>query len=156
MKKSIVLVAIALLGFTFSVQAQSCCKGENAKKGKCCAKKATETSSASLETVVGQAVFVSHKEEVHHETKSFTVYGNCGMCQRTIEGALKDVKGVRTANWNGDTDELTVTFNPHILSLDDIKQKVADVGYDSDTHRAKDEVYDDLPGCCQYERPAKQ
>ena len=36
---------------------------------------------------------------------------------------------------------------------EDIKQKIADVGYDSDSHRAKDEVYNSLPGCCQYDRP---
>ncbi len=39
----------------------------------------------------------NHKE--HHKTELkkevFTVFGNCGMCERTIEGSLKDVEGVR-------------------------------------------------------------
>ena len=39
------------------------------------------------------------------------------------------------------------------ITLDEIKQKIADVGYDSDTHRAKDAIYAALPGCCQYDRP---
>ena len=150
MKKTMVLVAFAILGLVGTTQAQSCCKGENAKKGKCCAK----TASPSSEDKAATAMFVSDtSEEAHHETTTFTVYGNCGMCKRTIEGALDGNKAIKSANWDGDTDQLTVTFNPHLLSLDDIKQKIADVGYDSDTHRAKDEVYNSLPGCCQYERP---
>ncbi|MCB0669976.1 MAG: heavy-metal-associated domain-containing protein [Saprospiraceae bacterium] len=83
----------------------------------------------------------------------FTVYGNCGMCERTIEGSLKGVEGVTLADWDKETDQMTVSYNPELITLDAIKQKVADVGYDSDTHRAKDEVYNSLPGCCQYDRP---
>ena len=85
----------------------------------------------------------------------FTVYGNCGMCERTIEGALIDVEGVTLADWDKETHQMTVSFNPEVITLDTIKQKIADVGYDSDTHRAKEEVYNNLPGCCQYERPSK-
>ncbi len=92
-----------------------------------------------------------HKAELKKEV--FTVYGNCGMCERTIEGSLKDVDGVTLADWDKETDQMTVSFNPEVIALDAIKQKIADVGYDSDTHRAKDEVYNSLPGCCQYERP---
>lgn len=94
-----------------------------------------------------------HKTEVKREV--FTVYGNCGMCERTIEGSLKDVEGITLADWDMETDQMTVTFNPEKIMLDAIKQKIADVGYDSDTHRAKDEVYNNLHGCCQYERPNK-
>lgn len=92
-----------------------------------------------------------HKAELKKEV--FTIYGNCGMCERTIEGSLKDVDGVALADWDKETDQMTVSFNPKVITLDAIKQKIADVGYDSNTHRAKDEVYNNLPGCCQYERP---
>ena len=88
------------------------------------------------------------------KTETFTVYGNCGMCKRTIEGALANVKGVTFAEWDKETDVMTVKYKPKKITLDEIKQKIADVGYDSDTHRAKTEVYESLPGCCQYERPA--
>ncbi len=96
-------------------------------------------------------------QDVETETKIeevvFTVYGNCGMCEKTIEGSLQDVKGVRVADWDRDTDQMTVSYNPSIIQLDEIKQNIADVGYDSDSHRAKDEIYNSLPGCCQYDRP---
>ena len=97
-------------------------------------------------------------QEAHDQTEVkkeiFTVYGNCGMCKRTIEGSLKDVQGVTLAEWDKETDQMTVSFNPQKITLDAIKQKIADVGYDSDTHRAENKVYNSLPGCCQYERPS--
>lgn len=87
------------------------------------------------------------------KTETFTVYGNCGMCKRTIEGSLKNETGVSEAIWDIESGEMKVSFDTKSISLDDIKQKIADVGYDSDSHRAKDDVYSNLPGCCQYERP---
>lgn len=88
-------------------------------------------------------------------TKTFTVYGNCGMCKSTIEKSVKNIEGIKTGVWDIPTDQMTVEYDPSKISLDAIKQKIADAGYDSDTHHAKDEVYNSLPGCCQYERPTK-
>ncbi|GAB4257589.1 MAG: hypothetical protein Kow0027_24900 [Saprospiraceae bacterium] len=87
------------------------------------------------------------------KTESFKVYGNCGMCERRIEGALKKVEGVYSADWDVDTKQLTVNYNPEVIQLKEIKQVVANAGHDSDEVRAKEEVYNNLPGCCQYERP---
>ncbi len=89
---------------------------------------------------------------MHTVTDSFAVSGNCGMCKKTIEAALKDVDGVISATWNKETKMITVHYNPHSISLNSMKQKIADVGYDTDTIKAKKETYDGLPGCCQYER----
>jgi outer membrane receptor for ferrienterochelin and colicins len=89
-------------------------------------------------------------------TESFTVYGNCGMCKSKIEKAATGVKGVKSATWNQETHQLSVTYNSAKTLANDIKQAVADAGYDSDTHRAKDEVYNNLHGCCQYDRPAEK
>ena len=86
-------------------------------------------------------------------TETFKVYGNCGMCKKKIEGSLKDASGVSTASWDMDAKIMTVTYDKNAISLDDIKSRIAGVGYDSDTHRAKDEVYNNLHGCCKYDRP---
>jgi hypothetical protein len=48
---------------------------------------------------------------------------------------------------------MTISYNPEKISVDKVKEKIAAKGYDSDTHRAKDNTYKALPGCCQYERP---
>ena len=94
-------------------------------------------------------------EVVHgdHKTETFKVYGNCGMCEKTIEGSLKNVKGIDKADWNKETKMMEVTFDPEVTTLTEIKQKIADVGYDTDEVRATEKVYKSLPGCCQYERP---
>jgi copper chaperone CopZ len=106
-----------------------------------------------LAYVSGNAQEEAPNTAVDTISEVFTVYGNCGMCERTIEGLLKDVQGVFKADWDRETDQMKVSFNPQEIALDAIKQKIADVGYDSDTHRAKDEVYNSLPECCQYDRP---
>lgn len=162
MKKNIFLILFAFFSFTFTAEAQTCCSSKAktstscAKKTatatkSCCAKKAADTAEAATDSNA-KAVLVSTNSE-HNKTEKFTVYGNCGMCEKTIEGSLKDVKGVINGDWDRETDQMTVTYDPHVIELDAIKQKIADVGYDSETHRAKDEVYNSLPGCCQYERP---
>ena len=87
------------------------------------------------------------------KTETFKVYGNCGMCKRTIEKAAASLEGVKSAVWDMETDMLTVTYNAKKVDLDQIKLAVAASGYDSDSHRAPDEAYNNLHGCCQYERP---
>ncbi len=88
-------------------------------------------------------------------TESFKVYGNCGMCKRTIEGSLKDEKGIYSANWDKDTKMMVVQFDESLISLEKIKTKISSVGYDTQEKRATEERYKSLPGCCQYERPEK-
>lgn len=86
-------------------------------------------------------------------TAAFKVYGNCGMCKSTIEKAANGVKGVNSAVWEVKTDTITVSYDPKKTNQDKILQAIADKGYDSDSHRATDEAYNKLPGCCQYDRP---
>ena len=95
-------------------------------------------------------VEATHKKQT---TKTFKVYGNCGMCEKTIESALKGVKGIEKADGNKETKIMEVTFDEGVITLKEIKQKIADVGYDTDEVRASEKVYNKLPGCCQYERP---
>ena len=86
-------------------------------------------------------------------TEIFMVYGNCGMCENRIEGALADVKGVHSSDWDMDTKVMTIKYDDQVIALDEIKKKIAAVGHDTDKYQAKDEIYNNLPGCCQYERP---
>ena len=156
MKKSIFLIAFALVSFAFTANAQ-CCSSKGKKKGSC--SKMSSTTSKSIITDEKDASISATNPapiatEANYKTETFTVYGNCGMCEKTIEGSLKGVNGINLGDWNKETDIMTVSYDPTAITLDEIKQKIADVGYDSDTHRAKEEVYNELPGCCQYDRPA--
>ena len=86
------------------------------------------------------------------QTVQFQVWGNCGMCKKTIETAAKGVTGVQSANWNMDTHQFSVVFDPAQTSVDKVHQAIAASGYDTDTVKGNDEAYANLPGCCQYER----
>jgi len=94
-------------------------------------------------------------QEAKKKTETFKVYGNCGMCETRIEKAVKAIDGVSVADWDRDTKMIEVTFEESKTTLDKIHQAIADVGHDTDLKKAKDSTYDDLPGCCHYDRPEK-
>lgn len=97
---------------------------------------------------------VDHSLDDSESTKAeFMVYGNCGMCKENIEGSVAKVYGVEKGNWNEETKMMQVTYYEEAISLDEIKKKIATVGYDTEEFRATKEVYDKLHGCCQYDRP---
>lgn len=84
-------------------------------------------------------------------TDSLEVSGNCGMCEKRILGATM-VKGVKSAQWNAETQILTIKFDPEKISLDDIEKRIAKVGHDTPNHKASDATYNSLHGCCMYPR----
>ena len=86
------------------------------------------------------------------KTEKFKVYGNCGMCESRIEKAVKSIDGVSAADWDQDTKMIEVTFDSEKTDLDKIHQAIADAGHDTDLKKADDKTYDDLPGCCHYDR----
>ncbi|MCR9171080.1 MAG: cation transporter [bacterium] len=87
------------------------------------------------------------------ERATFTVYGECGMCETRIEKAINEMEGVLWSDWEQATLELTVKYDTSKTSLKKIKQKAASVGHDTDEVRATSEAYNNLHPCCKYERP---
>ncbi|MEI6410556.1 MAG: heavy-metal-associated domain-containing protein [Bacteroidota bacterium] len=86
------------------------------------------------------------------QTAQFEVWGNCGMCKKTIETAAKKVKGVKTAKWDVKTHQFTATYNPAKTDVDKIHAAIAKAGYDTDKVRGNDKAYKNLEACCQYDR----
>ena len=89
------------------------------------------------------------------EKTTFKVYGACGMCESRIENAANSVDGVTSADWNQETMMLAIEFDADKVNLDHVHKIIAEAGHDTEKFRAKDEVYQALPACCHYERPAK-
>ena len=87
-----------------------------------------------------------------NKTEKIEVKGNCGMCESRIEKAVKAVDGVSKADWDKETKKLEVTFDNAKTNLDKIEVAIAKVGHDTPHHKAKDAVYNELPGCCKYDR----
>ena len=86
------------------------------------------------------------------KTEKFEVKGNCGMCETRIEKAAKSVDGVASADWNQKTKLLEVSFDESKTSVHKVQEAIAKVGHDTPMHKASDEVYKALPGCCKYDR----
>ncbi|XVJ65057.1 MAG: heavy-metal-associated domain-containing protein [Lacibacter sp.] len=85
------------------------------------------------------------------KTDTFKVWGNCGMCKKTIEKAAK-TDGVEKAEWNRETKVFTVVYNPAKISNEKVQKAIAAAGYDTEKYTGDDKAYEKLPGCCQYER----
>ena len=88
------------------------------------------------------------------QTETVKIYGNCGMCENNIEKA-GNLKKVAIVDWNKDTKIATLTYDTKKTNQDEILKRIALAGYDSDKFLAPDNAYNDLPGCCQYDRDAK-
>ena len=88
------------------------------------------------------------------KTESVKIYGNCGMCETTIEKA-GNKKKIAKVDWNKDTKMATITYDTKKTNQDAILKRIALSGYDSDKFLAPDDVYAKLPGCCQYDRVKK-
>jgi periplasmic mercuric ion binding protein len=84
-------------------------------------------------------------------TSTFKVSGECGMCKKKIESSLR-VKGVSKVNWDLESKTITVSYNSDKISIDEIHERIASVGYDTEKVKAKDEEYNKLDACCRYER----
>lgn len=91
------------------------------------------------------------KKNRKYTTVEFKVWGNCGKCKSRIENALK-VNGIKKAKWNMDTKMLNIVFNPKIISLEQIHEKLALVGHDTEELYTTKEKYRNLPECCKYTR----
>ncbi|WP_310380810.1 cation transporter [Flavobacterium sp.] len=99
-------------------------------------------------TLSAQAQAKKNKNAKH----TIEVNGNCEQCQKRIQKAAFSVNGVKTANWNIETHQLSLLLNEEKTDLLSVKKAVAKVGHDTDLVKATDNVYENLHFCCKYER----
>lgn len=86
------------------------------------------------------------------KTEKFKVSGNCDMCKNRIEKAALSIEGVSKADWNKETNMILVTFDDSKTDVHKIHMAIAKVGHDTEMHKANDEAYSELHGCCKYDR----
>lgn len=91
-------------------------------------------------------------KEVSINNTTFGVRGNCGMCKNTIEKVANSVDGVKSAEWDKLRKEVKVSFDGSKTNLDAIHNAIANVGYDTDKVTGSEDAYNNLPGCCKYDR----
>lgn len=89
------------------------------------------------------------------KTATVKISGNCGMCKSTIEKA-GNLKKVANVDWNKETKTAEITFDSKKTNQDEILKRIALAGYDNEKFLAPNDVYDNLHGCCQYNRESKE
>ena len=108
----------------------------------------------SFALLVFSSITASAQQKADAQKKeTFKVWGECGMCKKTIEKAAKD-SGATTASWNTDSKQLTITYNTSKTSSQKIQQAIAAAGYDTRDLTADNTAYDKLDECCKYDRKA--
>ena len=97
--------------------------------------------------------FYNQYEKVNKNAKyTIEVNGNCELCKKRIENAAFEVKGVKSAVWDIASHQLSLIINEEKCSLLFIKQQIAKVGHDTKEVKATDSAYENLHGCCKYQR----
>ena len=96
---------------------------------------------------------VTSKEAL--QTTSFGVRGNCGMCKATIEKAANNIEGITNAIWDKENKKIDISYNASKTNLMEMHNAIAASGYDTDISTANEKAYNNLAGCCQYDREMK-
>ena len=102
------------------------------------------------------AITVSSVMAQTEKKEEFKVAGNCGMCKTRIEKAALSVKGVSSAEWDKESKMIKVTYDSQKSDIHKVHIAIAKVGHDTKMHKASNEIYDQLPGCCKYERMSEK
>lgn len=73
----------------------------------------------------------------------------CGMCKKTIEKSVSDVKGVVKVEVDVEKKIGHVTYNAGVVDLAVIEKAISALGYDANNTTADPAAYETLPGCCK-------
>ena len=128
MKNSILILSFAVFTTVFTTVFFAC-NSSNEE---------SSNNDENTETVTGE-----------YTEANFKVSGNCSMCEERIETAALGVQGVESADWDKETKMINISHK-ETVNIHDVHQAIADAGHDADHHKAKDEVYENLPACCLY------
>ena len=96
------------------------------------------------------------KAKGNSETIELKVKGVCGMCKSRIELAVYDMKGVKSAEWDIESEVLTVNAKKGKVTREDVAETLARAGHSNELKKADAEAYKELPGCCKYDDGVKK
>jgi mercuric ion binding protein len=107
-----------------------------------------------LIAIIGFLGFSAQAQTKKNKNLKYTteVNGNCEQCKKRIEKAAFSVPGVKTANWDIASHQLTVILNEEKSSPADLNNTIAKAGHDTKEAKATQADYDNLHSCCKYVR----
>ncbi len=83
------------------------------------------------------------------------VDGKCEMCKMRIEKAALGVKGVKFAQWDVASHELSLIFDERKTDPMKVKAAIVNVGHDTKELKASTEAYNSVHECCKYREDNK-
>ncbi len=93
-------------------------------------------------------LFAQEKTSKYEVVKIMTT-AECGQCKDRMESKLNYVKGIKFAELNLEDKVLTVKYNKKMISKEEIKKQITQLGYDADEMKADPNAYEKLPACCK-------
>ncbi|MEK6264692.1 MAG: heavy metal translocating P-type ATPase, partial [Clostridium sp.] len=89
-----------------------------------------DESKIKLEDIQSAVKKAGYKIEVQTTNKTLKIEGmTCSACAKTIERTTRKLDGVIESNVNFATEKLTVSFEPSLVSIVDIKKAIGKAGY---------------------------
>ncbi len=73
----------------------------------------------------------------------------CGMCKKTIERGVSDVKGVVKVEVDVEKKIGLVTYKAGVVDLAVIEKAISALGYGANNTTANPTAYETLPRCCK-------
>ncbi len=98
-------------------------------------------------------LLISSISSYSQEQYTLIVQGACGMCEERIEETALNHPGVIKADWQLDTKVLTVDISQEAsndFSILALHYDISESGHSTDKYEAPEDIYNALPGCCQY------
>ena len=97
---------------------------------------------------------VAQEKKSKNKKVVIKVAGNCGMCEKRIEKAAYSVKGVKSATWHADHQDLHLIIDETKCKVIDVEKAIVKAGHDTKDVKATDAEYYKIHGCCQYRTDA--
>ncbi len=117
--KKVIFAFVLVAGFIFAATIESNAQCSKDKTASACAEKTSTASACSGEKSADLAGLTK-----------VAVKGKDGVCKVKVETAAKSVQGVKEANWNAESQLLSLDLNED-AKLEDVEKAVADAGYET-------------------------
>lgn len=99
--------------------------------------------------IVSSTYAQEEKETTAKTVKISTPTVQCDMCKDRIEKNLGEIEGIEKVSVNHQEKFAEVVFDTEKLDIDDVREKIADIGYQADDIKANKRAYRKLPNCCK-------
>ena len=102
-----------------------------------------------LVLVLGLFTVLTYAQEKNKKI-TMEVDGKCDMCKVRIEKAALGVKGVKYAQWDIPSHQLSLIIDERKTDAMKVKTAIVAVGHDTKELKATEEAYESVHPCCKY------